>query len=453
LFARTVDIYDPKAVARLFKRAQHNPERYQSELYAAFWGDAYRLAYGILGNAQDAEDVAQTALVRALSKLDTLDNPQAAIKWIHRIVGNAALDYRRDEGRRMSGYKHADDDINEIETPAHSPHHLPDELMMRKEVSSIVWNLVNELPEKQRDAVMLYYYAGLATKEIATDTDTTDNAVRALLFRARETLNEQITKIEKTQNISLYSGTAFPLAHVLKEGAGAEVVLPAMIANETKRTFGPDFALMKQQVAAGMGAKQWLVLGVATLSVVTLIGYSLNGSGDDTQVTPMSALSVESKEESRANPARNDKPQQSTEESGLEDTLPFTPSGSGSDDPSPVASEPHHEISDLIIEITDYVPPPAPIPPQEHLRLPEVESYIRFSTIDNEPITWIVTARTQTTITITPIDDLPSTEGIFTSAEQAVILSTTGGTRPTLTLDGTRLNFVFKGGFCYAEPY
>jgi len=463
---RHIDIYDAQATKRLLRRARRNPERYYDQLYDAFWNDSYRLAYGILGNAQDAEDVAQSALTRALAKLDTLEDPQAALKWIHRIVGNAALNYGRDENRRMAGFTHTDADISEIETAteaisfaqinesnfsetSHS-HYLPEELMMRKEVNRIVLDLVNKLSSKQRQAIMLYYYAGLSTKEIATDLDITETSVTSLLFRARETLNERIQEIERTQKIRLYGTTALPMAEVFREAISVGVTVPASLAEGASAASGlQKSALIKEGLF--VSTKQWLALG-ATAIVLVVAGAGTYFTATDfttEDMKPVSELtaSEETTRTAQPKPSADEAISDTSDVAGGDDSSPVTPtSATDNNDES-------YEEHEFFIDYYDLPPPIVePEPPLDHLRLPDVGSLIRFGVSDGISITWAVTAQTSTAVTITALNDLPSTEGIFTSAEQAVILSTTGGIRPTIQLDGYRLNFVFKGGFCYAEP-
>jgi len=461
----TIDIYDPDAVAKLIRRAHRNPQRYHDEIFNAFWSDAYRLAYSILGNAQDAEEVAQTALTRALDKLDTLNNPKVMLKWVRRIVGNIALNYCRDEGRRMAGFHHEDSDISEIETlpemHTNYSHHLPDELVMREEVNRMVFGLVQDLPSKQRLAIMSYYYAELSAKEIAQNLEITENAVNALLFRARETLNARIQEAERTKQIRMFSTTALPLGQVIQDAATLEVAIPASPIAGAGETIPASEGMRVPIEKIKINATQWVTLGVTSVILLALGGYALaNRTPDgDAAISQIASTEVADIQDTIKAPEKPE-PKDNDEPSTDDDSTLTDPSETGSDDPSPVAPTPHYEIpgnnqnesQEIIIDFIDRPAPPAPTPPIEYPSLPSVGSFLRFGMSDNNSITWRVEVRTQTTITITPIDDLPSTEGIFTSAEQTVILSTTGGIRPTIQLDGYRLNFVFKGGFCYAEP-
>jgi len=466
---RSVDIYDADAVEQLIRRIRRNPKRHQEEFYQLFWDDAYRFAYGILNNRQDAEDVAQTALIRAYERLDTLKEPRAALKWVHRIVGNAALDYHRSESRRVAGFEHADTDISDIEaytspittssnelTPAHAAdaRYLPDELVMRKEVNRIVYGLIEALPAKQRQAIMLYYYAGFSVSEIAEDMDSSNNAVKALLFRARDTLNVRIQETEKTENIRLYSVNILPLAQVLQEVARNEIIPPAppMDALKASSLSNADGVESVSQ-STKINGYQITAISIAT-ALVVLAGavFAINGRTSHEELPLTSTTSVSRDDNDKTEEEKDILPQPP-----LEDNSPdSSSSGSGSDNPSPVAPTPPPQTGntnedEIIIEIVPSPPPIQPVPPVEYPRLPEVGSVLRFGTLGGAPIMWRVTDRTLTALTITALQDTPSLQGAFSSAEQAAIVSSSNDLRPIVKLDGSMLDFVLRGNYVYAE--
>jgi hypothetical protein len=97
-------------------------------------------------------------------------------------------------------------------------------------------------------------------------------------------------------------------------------------------------------------------------------------------------------------------------------------------------------------------PDPKPSTPEEYPRMPGVKSLVRFGTIGGSPVIWEVSAKTNTTLTMFALQDISALADVLSAAEQATILATTGGLRPAITLDGTKLNFEFRGNYCYAEP-
>jgi len=219
---------DPDELARLMRKVQENPDRHFAEFYQAVWSDVYRLTYGILGNVSDAEVAAQSALIRVYHSCDKLADPQKTKKWLYRVASNAALSYRRDEGRHTAPARRDDIDIGDFDpvfgggaisagdgapgleaflrgsadtngATYAAAHYLPEELAISKEVSRGVFEHILQLPPRQSEAIMLYTYAELSVREVAAEMGISEKAVQSLLSRAREHLNASIRNGEKRE--------------------------------------------------------------------------------------------------------------------------------------------------------------------------------------------------------------------------------------------------------------
>jgi len=455
LQSHTIDIYDADVISGLVHHVQRDPDRYTPDFYRAFWSDAYRLAYGIAGNALDAEDIAQTALTRALTSLDTLDNPKAVLKWVRRIVSNAALNHTRDERRRMAGFTNIDADISEYEAFTESAqieqtdiHHLPGELIERKEVQQIVLELIKELAPRQREAIMMYYYAGMTVPQMAVDLEMNENAVGSLLFRARDTLNARIQEIERAQDIRLYGVEVLPLGPLLHIASDSLIVAPevplfesvvALDRGEAKQSERSEQLSNSNRITL----KQGFTIGAA-VALTLATGWFLldrDSAAESEPPTVSTLTTTETGDET--------KPQET-------DESPRTTGARGSDVPSPVAPSPPSttgpDNDDRIIFFPENQSPAAPPSDitDDWLVLPDIDSLIYFGSIDGTPLSWRVTDRTATTMTMRAIEEVPTLQGAFTSAEQQAILAKSGGSRPTLELDGEKLDFVFIGNLLYA---
>lgn|GEM_PF-973637 len=483
--SHAVDIHNPDALARLFRKAKRSPDHYYDELFHVFWDDAYRLAYSFLNDTHDAEDVAQTALTRAFASLDTLKDPQAALKWVHRIVSNTALNYGRGQRRRMAGFDHAEDDISELETSGavsiaaqnesinqvHSTasHYLPAELIERKEVNRIVFDLVKNLPVKQKQSVVMYYYAGLTISEIAADLETNENAVRALLFRARETLNARIREVEETQEVRLYSASALPLAEVFRQAVKTEVTPPSVppktnSAQDVTATTNPSSKKPGSKLTKilTIGTTLLLLAGAGTYLATSRTQPEINTSAlaeiardNDSQEEASNPFSADLNSEPRDAEANNpiDNPADDTSASNFSDLGSSNPSPAApvaQPSPAPSADSPT-ESTDALPVVGNVQSTPTPLP-TEYPRMPEVTSLLRFGTYGDKdlPLTWRVTAKTSTTMSIRPTVEVFSEDITLTSAQRKAIIKTDKGLRPTFVLDGHKLRFEFKEGYCYA---
>jgi len=157
----------------LFTKKKVSPERAAelAERYMNLYGDAMlRFAYSYLRNMEDAEDVVQESLIRAIGSDAVFENETHEKSYLMQIVKNQSLTRLRYNTRNSSV------ELNE-EIAA-------DE----KEDYSYVRDAVLGLPEHEREAIHLFYMEGYSVEEIAKITGRKSATVRSDLFRGREKL-------------------------------------------------------------------------------------------------------------------------------------------------------------------------------------------------------------------------------------------------------------------------
>ncbi len=142
-----------------------------------------RVTRAILGNAADAEDAAQDALLLALVKLDQYDRTRPFGRWLMRIVTNAAIDRRR--RRRVRAASVLDDNL-----AAAGP--LPDAQAERRVLGEQMQAALDELPERYRTALVLFDVEGYSHAEIAEILDVAPGTVRSAVFHARRRLRRRL---------------------------------------------------------------------------------------------------------------------------------------------------------------------------------------------------------------------------------------------------------------------
>jgi RNA polymerase sigma-70 factor (ECF subfamily) len=145
---------------------------------------AFRVAYGVLRQREDAEDVAQEAAVRAYRGFTSLRNRDQFRAWLVRIAWRLALDRRRSERRRG---------VRELKAPPTSPAP-PDaeELAAARQTEQRVWDAVDGLPEKLRMVIVLSAIEGHGTREVAALLGVAEGTVKSRLHAARRRLLERL---------------------------------------------------------------------------------------------------------------------------------------------------------------------------------------------------------------------------------------------------------------------
>jgi len=143
------------------------------ELFARHWPGAWRLAWGVTGRREMADDVAQDAFERAFAALGRFDRSRPFAPWLHRIVVNRALDLLRRE-RRLVGL-----DRPEVIEAATRDLSGEDRALL---------DAIASLSEQRRVVVMLRYGLGYPPAEIAALLDLPVGTVHSRLARALEDL-------------------------------------------------------------------------------------------------------------------------------------------------------------------------------------------------------------------------------------------------------------------------
>ena len=145
----------------------------------------YRIAYSVLRNHHDAEDATQETFVRVLRARTKLAKVAEVRNWLARIVWRVAVK-RRKKSSQVSTEGIAVDHLASNGTPA-------DELVLGREMSGILENLIRSLPPKLRDAVTLSTVEGMSPADVAQVLGINEAKVRSRLFRARQVLREKLT--------------------------------------------------------------------------------------------------------------------------------------------------------------------------------------------------------------------------------------------------------------------
>jgi RNA polymerase sigma-70 factor (ECF subfamily) len=163
-------------------------ERYQER--------AYRIAWSIVRDREEAKDCAQDAFIKLHDAAGSFAGQAKFSTWFYRILVNCCLDNRR-RGRgwrRLLVWRDAEDEesAGDLVERQPAPPDDPDDRMDEDEQMSRIWKAVATLSPQQRAAVTLQYREGLATKEIASVLNTSEATVRVHLHRAFATLRQRV---------------------------------------------------------------------------------------------------------------------------------------------------------------------------------------------------------------------------------------------------------------------
>ena len=164
---------DPRAFEELVRTQQHR---------------VYGLALRMLGNAAEAQDVAQEAFLRAHRGLADFRGDARLSTWLYSIVSRLCLNRLAGSERRLA--RHGDETLARLADA--SPR--PDQALERGELEEALHRAITELPEERRIVVVLRDVEGLAYEEIAEVLTLPVGTVRSRLHRARLDLKEKLER-------------------------------------------------------------------------------------------------------------------------------------------------------------------------------------------------------------------------------------------------------------------
>ncbi len=170
--------------ANTFRRLQSGDEAAQRWLYDHFHRRILAFCYSLTTDRDLAADLTQNVFLKVLSKINTLERPEAFGTWIFAIARNEVYQHFRSTQRVQPL---DDEDIWETSTPA--------EAMIAAERTAIVRSLVDRLQPLYREVIILREFEGLSYRDIARVVGCTEAAVKARLFKARKALLDKLTQI------------------------------------------------------------------------------------------------------------------------------------------------------------------------------------------------------------------------------------------------------------------
>lgn len=159
-------------------------------LVEIYQGQIYNLTLRMLGNPQDAEDVAQEAFVLAWKAISGFKGGSFKA-WLFRIASNACTDLLRSKKSRKADSLDA---IFPEYNPLPSQVESPEDHVMREEVTRLIGQQLLSLSDEQRLVVTLADLQGLSYEEIAQITDCSLGTVKSRLNRGRANLRDLLSQ-------------------------------------------------------------------------------------------------------------------------------------------------------------------------------------------------------------------------------------------------------------------
>jgi RNA polymerase sigma-70 factor (ECF subfamily) len=180
---------------QLVSRVQKGDSRAFDLLVLKYQHKIFGLISRYVRDADEVQDVAQEAFIKAYKALPNFRGDSAFYTWLYRIAINTAKNYLVSRARRPPGsdveiedaeYFEAGGRLREIETP--------ESALFGAELKVVVEGAISGLPEDLRTALTLREFDGLSYEDIADIMDCPVGTVRSRIFRAREAIDALVRK-------------------------------------------------------------------------------------------------------------------------------------------------------------------------------------------------------------------------------------------------------------------
>jgi RNA polymerase sigma factor (sigma-70 family) len=164
---------------RLTRRAVGGDERAFAAIFRRYHQSIYRFCLAIVGNPEDAQDALQNTMAKVLRALPGEEREIELKPWLYRIAHNESIDLLR-RRRETHGL-----DVEQI-APGYG---LAEDAAMRERLRGLIADL-KELPDRQREVLVMRELSGLEFEEIGAALSTSGAVARQTLYEARQSLRQ-----------------------------------------------------------------------------------------------------------------------------------------------------------------------------------------------------------------------------------------------------------------------
>lgn len=178
---------------RLVNQIRNNDTKASRRFASHYSKKVYKLAFHLTSNQQDAEDITQEVMIKAIRSLLEFEGRSTLTTWLYRITVNTYLgELRKNHTNRITT------DMELDSRPNQEP--LPDEQVQNSEIGKRIENAVNSLSPTQRTVFVLKYFKQLKIDEIAEIVQIKPGTVKSHLYRAVEQLQHKLGDLYKVYN-------------------------------------------------------------------------------------------------------------------------------------------------------------------------------------------------------------------------------------------------------------
>lgn len=186
--SKAVDDRVERRTREVIRKIKAGNDKAFSELVKLYYNQVAALAYKMVGDYDEAADIAQNVFVKTSRNIWRYDENKKFYTWLYRITVNASIDYMRKHNR------HHHESIDHVREKADEKFDTPEVTYQRGQLRQYIDEAAGSLNDKQRSAFMLRDVDGCHINDVANIMDMPEATVRWYLHRARAKIKKELVK-------------------------------------------------------------------------------------------------------------------------------------------------------------------------------------------------------------------------------------------------------------------
>lgn len=281
-------------------KAQEGDNGALNTLFTETYNDVYYFALKTVKDESLAADITQETFITIFKNINNLNDTVAYPAWSRQITYRHCLQHLKKQNRETTVDENEDgstlfDTVEEDRTDF-----IPDEKLDKEDFKKTILEIVDNLPEEQRTAVILYYYDELSVKQIAEIQGVSEGTVKSRLNYARKTIKSSVETYEEKHNVKLHSVGVLPLLlWFFKKDAMSSSIPMATAQNVASGISGASGTTVSVSSMVKNGAKVvwslWQKIAVGLVATAVAIGstvavVNIVNKPDDSKKTPIAVI-------------------------------------------------------------------------------------------------------------------------------------------------------------------
>ena len=184
------------------EQMKNGVEKGFNEVYSQTFNRVYFRAKQIMKKEEDAQDLTQIVFVEAYKCIGSLQAPEALYGWLDGITYRQGMKiFRKNKDILLT--EEAEGLFDTLENNDLST--IPELSADQKATSEIIKGIIEELPELQKTAVVMFYFDGMKVEQIASAMECSENTIKSRLNYARKFIKNKVEEKEKTEGYRLHT--------------------------------------------------------------------------------------------------------------------------------------------------------------------------------------------------------------------------------------------------------